>query len=78
MILLLNKNEGAPVQFWITRRFYFSLLFELETFPERLDISPSVIERKYQSKNSVMEKSLSGDGSLLENVNIHYIKEKDQ
>jgi hypothetical protein len=39
MKLTINKDDIDKVEFWITRRFYFSLLFELETLMDRLNIS---------------------------------------
>ena len=55
MKLIINKNEKDQIEFWITRRFYFSLLFELETFLERLNIS---IENPLQKKKQIEKKKL--------------------
>ena len=39
MKLILNKDMNDEISLWITRRFYFSLLFELEALMDRLNIS---------------------------------------
>jgi len=46
MKLIVNKNEKDQIDFWITRRFYFSLLFELDTMLEELQIVPPPFRKK--------------------------------
>ncbi len=38
MILLVNKDDVDRTTYWITRRFYFSLLFEFDTYLDNLGI----------------------------------------
>ena len=81
MKLLLNKNGDAPVQFWITRRFYFSLLFELETYMEQLHIPYADVGKHTQKKKKAVHETISKHnaivlGGLLENVHIRPIKEE--
>lgn len=81
MKLIINKDDVDRIEFWITRRFYFSLLFELETFLEQLQITvPKPAQPKKQKINK--KKSSSFDiksiesAYLLKNINIRFIKEK--
>ena len=57
MLLVINKAEPDVSEFWITRRFYLSLLFELETFLEKLDIIPpsNVSNHSVQSSSSTTD-----------------------
>ena len=81
MKLIINKDDVDRIEFWITRRFYFSLLFELETFLEKLQISiPKPAQPKKQNKsaqkNRPREESFEEPAYLLKNINIRYIKER--
>jgi len=38
MLLLINKDTPYPYAFWITRRLYFSILFELDGYLDRLQL----------------------------------------
>ena len=52
MKLIINKDDVDRIEFWVTRRFYFSLLFELETFLEKLQITvPKPEQPKKQKTN---------------------------
>ncbi len=81
MLLLINRSEKESINFWVTRRFYFSLLFKLETFLEELDISyePS-IQNKQKSVKKQTKRSHKKDpktvNSLLKNINIRFKKER--
>lgn len=83
MKLLINKNEKECIEFWITRRFYFSLLFELETFLEKLNIDPvrktQAKKKKIEESSAVLLKKTSNTISiLLENIHISFIKERKE
>ncbi len=38
MLLLINKDTSDPYAFWITRRLYFSILFEFDGYLDRLQL----------------------------------------
>lgn len=97
MKLIINKDEEERIEFWITRRFYFSLLFELEIFLEQLQIapvkpirnkqnthkrevekiSPSTQKSKKEKLHIPLKKKENDVSTLLENVNIHFVKESE-
>ena len=90
MLLVINKNEADTSEFWITRRFYLSLLFELETYLEKLHIDyPKTVHQSADcsakvSKNKKDEKEegyaippkVLASIPQLNNVNVSYLKEK--
>ena len=81
MKLIINMDDVDQIEFWITRRFYFSLLFELETFLEKLQIPiPKPVQSEKQNKsvqkNRPLEESPKEPAYLLKNINISYIKER--
>lgn len=96
MKLIINKDEADRIECWITRRFYFSLLFELETFLEQLHIFPEPPMQSEQKKNKkqannnistnqknnfkekeyLLEEKSNIKNTLLQNINIRFIKEK--
>ena len=87
MKLLLNKNGDTPIRFLITRRFYLSLLFELETYMEQLDIPYKELENNKQEKKKQEEKKVDRkiskqysniSSTLLENLNIQFLKERNK
>jgi hypothetical protein len=55
MKLFINKGEKDQIDFWITRRFYFSLLFELDTMLENLEITPLPVMAKKEEKHKAKE-----------------------
>ncbi len=71
MKLIINKEEDDRIEFWVTRRFYFSLLFELDTMLEGLQITPPPFRKKNEheklpkkdkkSKNATAVKKKSGE-----------------
>lgn len=46
MILLVNKDNVDRMNYWITRRFYFSLLFEFDTYLDNLGIEDKTSSKK--------------------------------
>ena len=42
MMLLINKDDIDAVSYWITRKFYFSMLFEFDNFLDTLDVRDRV------------------------------------
>jgi len=107
MKLIINKDDVDTISFWITRRFYFSLLFELEVFMDKLSIPydslstkgityekkqkpirdmdkqniPSTASQNSVSKHSdktvVYTSPTISETTLLQNVNIKYIKQNN-
>ena len=83
MKLIINKNEEERMEFWITRRFYFSLLFELETFLEKLNFPsvPTVQNKKKETlqktSGNALEIKQNISISMLEDININFIKESE-
>ncbi len=83
MKLIINKDEEERMEFWITRRFYFSLLFELETFLEKLNFPsvPTVQNKKKETpqkaSGNVLEIKQNISISMLEDININFIKESE-
>lgn len=83
MKLIINKEEKERIEFWITRRFYFSLLFELETFLERLNITftPMVQNKKRETPQKTSQDTLAVKQnisiSMLEDININFIKKSE-
>jgi hypothetical protein len=62
MKLIINKDDIERIDFWITRRFYFSILFKLETFLEQIDVPRVKIARNSAKKGSSSpEKTSSSD-----------------
>ena len=82
MQLILNKGSDHIVEFWITRRFYLSVLFDLETFLELHQLTSHNSEgmnpriAKEYSKNTLPVKKKI-DSSLLKSVNLKFVKEKE-
>ncbi len=81
MLLTINKNQKERIDFWITRRFYFSLLFELETFLEKLGIVPGEATQKKKEKtsddktsNDVLPAEQYITSSLLQDLDINFIR----
>ena len=53
MKLVINKDQKDQIDFWITRRFYFSLLFELDTMLEGLQVTLPPFKKKNRAKESL-------------------------
>jgi hypothetical protein len=63
MLLMANKDMEVPVAYWITRRLYFSILFELDGYLDKLalketlnkaDITVSTQKKTANSTNSTV------------------------
>lgn len=78
MKLIINKNEVDSIVFWITRRLYLSVLFELETYLESIEMNKNLPSRHKKDKDhkSIKEKELSPSNievknHLLSNIKLH-------
>ncbi len=75
MKLIINKDEEDSIAFWITRRFYLSTLFKVDTYLESIDMEwKKTSLQKKESKNK--EKELTSPNSaqesyLLNNIKLH-------
>ena len=52
MLLLLNKDTPHPTVFWITRRLYFSILFEFDGYLDSLGIKEEADRDRLQYANA--------------------------
>jgi len=79
MLLVLNKDGKERIDFLITRRFYLTLLFELETFLENRDMPLSLDPQNTQPNTSNNHSTEDVHpkqritSSLLETVDINFI-----
>ncbi len=64
MKLIISTHNNGQIGFYITRRFYLSALFELDTYFESIGMDNNTLIRKREKKQ---EKKLSNDkeSSLL-------------
>lgn len=81
MKLVINSDQ-EPVSFWITRRLYLSIIFELETFFQNLNIDctytaeKKMNETRKNNRTNKMIKDLNSSFYLLEHIKLRYLKEK--
>lgn len=80
--LIINKDEKNPIEFWITRRFYLSILFELETFFEQHNISyikptNKTLNYKMEESKKIFSSELKNISYLLESINVKFNQETE-
>jgi len=73
MKLVINKDKEEEIDFWITRRFYFSLLFELETMLEALHITPFPLNGDAQNSRPPSKKTQTDPLKSEQNKKMHRI-----
>lgn len=61
MILLINKDDVSRMTYWITRRFYFSMLFELDTYLDKLGIENKTPVSQISIKKNKVSTSQNND-----------------
>jgi len=74
MILLINKDDVDRMTYWITRRFYFSMLFELDTYLENVGIdnkSAPVEGMMSKTKTSIEKDSGAKRNASIANVPVN-------
>lgn len=78
MKFIINKNEENSIVFWITRRLYLSILFELDTYLESIDMDKKIPSkyRKGKKQESGKEKELISSNAepkshLLSNIKLN-------
>ena len=74
MKLIINKGEEDSLSFWITRRFYLSTLFHIDTYLESIDMEWKKSSNSKKEKKTKNEELLSKNTSqkiyLLDNLKL--------
>ena len=81
--MIVNLEEAEGCSFWITRRFYISLLFQMETFLQRHGLEQTVkaehesttVSEDMAKRHRVVDKT---DATLLQKVSFQYVAERKQ
>jgi len=78
MKLVLNQNKENAIEYWITRRLYLSLLFDLDTYLESIGMDkevPSTYKKDKEQKptNDKVHSSSSTEAEkyLLTNIKLN-------
>lgn len=78
MKLVINKNGVNSIAFWITRRLYLSILFELDTYLENIGMEEKIPSKhkKVKEQEPIKEKELVSSNSepkshLLNNIKLN-------
>jgi len=79
MKLVITTHDNDHIEFWITRRFYLSTLFELDTYLESIGMDNNTLttkREKKQEQNLSNDKESSLTNSTQESYLLHNIKLK--